>query len=92
MHAGSDGLTLEQIRDEVRAHPVIETPGRLHAIKDIFEDSERKLTDLVEARTAAKQRFDAINGGDNAALAEAQRQEAIADMSEAVHRRRRRVH
>jgi uncharacterized protein YhaN len=83
LQSGSDGLTLEQIRTEVAAHPVVEAPGRLQAIKDSLGDSEQKLTNLVETRTAAKQQFDAINGGDTAALAEAQRQEAIAEMSEA---------
>lgn len=83
LQANSDGLTLEQIRAEVGTHPVVEAPGRLQAIKDSLEDSERKLTGLVETRTAAKQKFDAINGGASGALAEAQRQEAIADMAEA---------
>lgn len=83
LHTGSDGLTMEQIRDEVRVHPVVEAPGQLHSIKDALKDSEGKLTSLVEARTAAKQQFDVINGGDSAALAEAQRQEAIAEISEA---------
>lgn len=83
LEQGSDGLTLEQVRAEVETHPAAEAPGRLMALKDSLEDSERKLTQLAQAQLAARQKFDAINGGDQAAVAEAQKQEALADMSDA---------
>lgn len=83
LEEGSDGLTLEQVKAEVETHPAVEAPGRLTAIKDSLEDSDRKLTQLVQTQLAAKQKFDAIDGGDRGAVAEAQKQEALTDISEA---------
>jgi chromosome segregation protein len=83
LEEGSDGLTLEQVKAEVETHPAAEAPGRLTAIKDSLDDSDRRLTQLVQSQLAAKQKFDAINGGDRGAVAEAQKQEALTDISEA---------
>jgi uncharacterized protein YhaN len=79
----SDGLTLEQVEAEVERHPAAEAPGRLQAIKDSLDDSDRQLTQLVQAQVGARQNFGAIDGGDSAAVAEAQRHEALAEMAEA---------
>jgi len=83
LEQGSDGLTVEQVRVEVESHPAAEAPARLMMLQDNLVDSDRKLTQLAQAQLAARQMFDAINGGDQAALAEAQKHEALADMSEA---------
>lgn len=81
---GSDGLTLEQIQAEVGNHPAAEAPAQLLVLKDSLDDSERTLTQRVQAQLAARQVFEAIDGGAQAAIAEAQKQEALADMSEAA--------
>lgn len=83
LELGSDGLTLEQVQTEVDNHPATEAPAQLIALKDSLDDSERKLTQLAQAQLAARQMFDAINDGAQAAVAEAHKQEALADMSEA---------
>lgn len=80
---GSDGLSLDQVQAEIGEHPVTDAQAQLMLLKDGLEDSDRQLTELTQARLTAKQAFDVIAGGDKAALAEAQRQEAVADMSEA---------
>jgi len=82
LEKGSDGLSLEQVQAEVTKHPAINAPAQVMVLKDSLDDSERKLTQLAQAQLAAKQLFDAINGGAQAAVAEAQKQEALADMSE----------
>lgn len=80
---GSDGLTVEQVGVEIASHPAHEAPARLMALQDKSEDSEKRLTHLAQAQLAATQKFEAINGGDRAAVAESQKYEAIAEMSEA---------
>lgn len=77
------GLTLEKLRVELQAHPAADAPGQIQAVKDSLAESERRLTELVQRQVAAEQAFATINGSDSAAVAEAQRQEALADMSEA---------
>ena len=83
IEADSAGLTLEKLREELQSHPAADAPGQIQAVKDSLADSERKLTELVQGQVAAQQAFAAINGSDCAAVAEAQRQEALADMGEA---------
>lgn len=79
----SDGLTLEQAEAEVASHPVADAPAKLLELEDQLRDSEKKLTELAQAELTAKQAFDQIDGSDKAAIAEAQKQEALADMAEA---------
>ena len=79
----SDGLTLEEAQAEVAMHPAIDAPAQLLALEDQLQDSERKLTALAQAQLSAKQSFEAIDGSDKAAVAEAQKHEALADMAEA---------
>lgn len=78
---GSDGLTLEEVQAEAANHSAIVAQEQLLALKDALADSDQKLTQLLQAQLAAKQNYDAIDGGSKAALAEAQRQEALADMA-----------
>ncbi len=79
----SDALSLDKLRLELQEHPPVEAPGQIQDIKDRLEDSERTMTQLVQAEVTARQAFEAIDGSEKAAVAEAQRQEAIADMSTA---------
>lgn len=79
----SDALSLDKLRLELQEHPPVEAPGKIQDIKDRLEESDRTMTQLVQAEVTARQVFEAIDGGEKAAVAEAQRQEAIADMSAA---------
>lgn len=79
----SDALNLDKLRLELQEHPPVEAPGKIQDIKDRLEESDRTMTQLVQAEVTARQAFEAIDGSEKAAIAEAQRQEAIADMSTA---------
>lgn len=79
----SDGLSLEKLRLELQEHEPAEAPGKIQDIKDRLEESDRTMTQLVQTEVTARQAFEAIDGSEKAAVAEAQRQEAIADMSTA---------
>lgn len=79
----SDGLSLDKLRLELQEHQPVEAPGKIQDIKDRLEESDRTMTQLVRTEVTAKQAFEAIDGSEKAAVAEAQRQEAIADMSTA---------
>jgi len=79
----SDALSLDKLRLELQEHPPFEAPGKIQDIKDRLEESDRTMTQLVQAEVAAKHALEAIDGSEKAAVAEAQRQEAIADMSTA---------
>lgn len=77
----SDALSLDKLRLELQEHPPFEAPGKIQDIKDRLEESDRTMTQLVQAEVTARQAFEAIDGSEKAAVAEAQRHEAIADMS-----------
>jgi chromosome segregation protein len=79
----SDALSLDKLRLELQEHPPVESPGKIQDIKDRLEESDRTMTQLVQTELTARQVFEAIDGSEKAAVAEAQRQEAIADMSTA---------
>lgn len=79
----SDGLSLDKLRLELHEHEPVEAPGKIQDIKDRLEESDRTMTQLVQTEVTARQAFEAIDGSEKAAVAEAQRQEAIADMSTA---------
>lgn len=79
----SDALSLDKLRLELQEHPPFEAPGKIQDIKDRLEESDRTMTQLVQAEVTTKQALEAIDASEKAAVAEAQRQEAIADMSTA---------
>lgn len=79
----SDALSLDKLRLNFQEHPPVEAPGKIQDIKDRLEESDRTMTQLVQAEVTARQAFETIDGSEKAAVAEAQRQEAIADMSTA---------
>jgi len=80
--AHSDGMPLLEIRQEVAIHPADQAADQVLRLKDQLSDSDLKLTSLVASQIHAKSAFDMINGGDKAAVAEAERHEALAEMSE----------
>lgn len=81
IESGSDGLSLELVQAEVASHSAMDAQERLLALKDALLDSEHKRTQLLQAQLAAQQTYAAIDGGSLAAEAEAQKQEALAEMS-----------
>lgn len=83
LEKGSDGLTLEQVQAEVVSHPATDAPSQLMDLKDRLSESEQKITTQVQAQLTAKQAYDAIDGGAQAAIAEGEKQEALADMADA---------
>jgi uncharacterized protein YhaN len=80
----ADGLTLDQLKAERDAIGIDEVKAEL----DLMEAENRGLIDQIQALSnelgAQKSAFDAIDGADQAARAEAQRQEAIAAMADAA--------
>jgi len=82
LEADSDGLSLADIEAQAVSHPAALAAQEVLKLKDLLEDLETKLTALVASQLKAQQEFDTINGGDKAAVAEAQRHEALAEMSE----------
>jgi uncharacterized protein YhaN len=82
LDAESEGLSLVQVQAEVAAHPATQAAGEVSRLKDELGDSETRLTSLVATQLRARQEFDLIDGGDKAAVAEARRHEALAEMSE----------
>lgn len=82
LEVGSDGLSLEAVQAEARSHPAGEAAEQVLRLKDQLADSESKVTALVTSQLTAKQALDEIAGGDKAAVAEAQKHEALAEMSE----------
>jgi chromosome segregation protein len=82
LETGSDGLSLDGVRAEVTSHPVAEAAEQVLRLKDEVADSDAKVTALVATQVAAKNAFDEIAGGTKAAVAEAQKHEALAEMSE----------
>lgn len=82
LEVGSDGLSLEAVQAEVTSHPAAGAAEEVLRLKDQLTDSESKVTALLTSQLTAKQAFDEIAGGDKAAVAEAQKHEALAEMSE----------
>ncbi|GKT26057.1 YhaN family protein [Acidovorax sp. SUPP3334] len=80
--AHSDGLPLSEIRQEVVSHPADQAADQVLRLRDQLSDSDLKLTSLMANQIQARVAFDTINGGDKAAVAEAERHEALAEMSE----------
>ena len=82
----SDGLGFDAVVAEVNACDMTQLPGDLASAADALEQVQSQLTTLAEERIQAEQTFQAIDGGKDAASAEAHRQEALADMADASER------
>jgi uncharacterized protein YhaN len=83
---GSDGLTLEQLQAEAASVDMAALKGELEDLTGQDEELVNGLADLAGRRQAATTALQAIGGSADAAKAEAQRQEAIAKMADAVER------
>jgi uncharacterized protein YhaN len=84
--ANADGLSLEAIIAEVEAVDPNTLDGELAKITQRTDELEQESTGVIEQRLSARQAFDAISGGADAATAESRRQEALAAMAVAAER------
>lgn len=83
---GGDGLTREQLIEEIDAVDLSQLAAELeHTTKEHAAAVQRQAT-LSADKEKANSTVEAIGGTDAAAVAEAQRQEALADMADAAER------
>lgn len=83
---GGDGLSIEQLRAEATGMDMAALVGELSDITAQEDRLVNQLTELSSKRQAATTALHAIGGAADAAKAEAQRQEALAAMSDVVER------
>ncbi|MEA3639053.1 MAG: AAA family ATPase [Lamprobacter sp.] len=83
---GSDGLTRETLETELAELEIGAIPGELEVLRQDQEKLVEKQRENAAALTTAEAEFRLIAGQDDAARAEAQRQEALARMGNAVER------
>jgi len=83
---GGDGLTRLQIEAEIDAADLTQLVSGLAKINDELSDTVQRQTDLSADLANASRILSDIGGSDAAAQAEAQRQEAIARMSDVAER------
>jgi len=82
----ADGLTLEELRRENEGVGADELRAELDRMAAASRDVVDQIASLSNGFGAQKIAFDALDGTDQAARAEAQRQEAIAAMADAAER------
>lgn len=80
----ADGLSLDQLRSESVAIGADELKAQLDRLTADSRDVVEQIASLSNEFGAQKIAFDALDGTDLAARAEAQRQEAIADMADSA--------
>ena len=84
--AGADGLSLEQLRAEVSGQDPASLVSDLEQLNQQAGEILEQAATLSKQHGAQKAAFDAFDGADQAARAEAQKHEAIARMSDAIER------
>ena len=82
----ADGLSLEELRRESESVGADELKAELDRLAAASRDVVDQIASLSNEFGAQKIAFDALDGTDQAARAEAQRQEAIAAMTDAAER------
>lgn len=83
---GGDGLSLEALRDEVANADLAQVAVRLGEMPGELEAISERRNECTEKLTTARAERDRIAGRDDAARAEAARQEALARMADAAER------
>ena len=83
---GGDGLTRLQIEAEIVAADLVQLGAELAKINDELSDTVKRQNDLSADLANALRILSEIGGSDAAAQAEAQRQEALAQMSDVAER------
>ena len=84
--AGGDGLALDALCAELSLADVPAAQAALLAVTAQLQESVQAQSALSTELAAARQRLGAISGSANAAIAEARRQEALAQMADASER------
>lgn len=84
--SGSDGLAMDQLRAEVASQNMETLLIELENLNQQADDILESVSSLSNRHGALKAVFDEYAGTDLAAKAEAQKQEAVAHMSDAVER------
>ncbi len=82
----ADGLSLDELRTESEAIGADELRSELDRLADESREVVEQIAALSNEYGAQKSAFDALDGTDQAARAEAQRQEAMAAMADAAER------
>ena len=81
-----DGLSVAELEEECEAVDLDQLSAREASLAEELTELHERLLEAREHRTAARQAFEAIGGGDAAARAAATRQEALTDMREVAER------
>ncbi|KND54689.1 hypothetical protein BPUN_4004 [Candidatus Paraburkholderia kirkii] len=81
---GGDGLTLDELVEEVEGADLPNVEAELSRIGAALSDSVKAATEIGAALDAARRELAAISGEASAARAEAKRQEALAAMADAA--------
>ena len=82
-----DGLTIDALTQECEGVDIDQVRARQETVETDVKALQERLHEAAEQRAEARQAFQAISGGDDAAAkAAAERQEAIAAMREAAER------
>ena len=82
-----DGLTIDALTQECEGVDIDQIRARQETVETDVKALQERLNEAAEQRAEARQAFQAISGGDDAAAkAAAERQEAIAAMREAAER------
>lgn len=82
----ADGLPVEQLRGEISAIGPDELTAELARLNGLAGEVVEQIANLSKSRGADQLAFDALDGQDAAATAEARRQEAMAAMADAIER------
>ena len=86
LDANADGFALDQLRDEVARVDPIALPGEFERLNTEAETVVEQIAALGDRHGTQKKDFEAFDGADQGARAEARRQEAIAAMADAAER------
>ena len=81
-----DGKTLEELETECKSVGVDEIVAREDSINTMLEDLRHRQTEAAEHRSVARDAFNAIGADAAAARAEADRQEALAELQRVAER------
>ena len=81
-----DGKSPEELAAESEGADMEDIAALQETMQAKLDDWQRQRVDLAEERSRAREEFDAVDGGDAAAQAAGQRQEALAEMQEVAGR------
>ncbi|QPC42945.1 AAA family ATPase [Kaustia mangrovi] len=86
LHAEGDGKSLEELERECEGIAIDEVVARDASIETELADLRARQSEAAEERSRARDAFQAVGGGDAAAQAAANRQEALAELGDIAER------